>query len=534
MQREHRFRRKLRECFHRRACEAYPEWFRRHLRFDPRDNRIFGDVVQPWQATDLAALDAAWLNLARPEAGHLENRAGEIGPAHADSGADVANQTRCRASPQPIQRAWIERPRGHSKTFDMAVQLAWVLLFSARAVRGIVAACDLDQGRLVLEAVHRLAAANPTLFAEIAFRKDEVRSTRNRSSVRLISSDVNSSFGELPDFVVCDELCHWERPELWQSLISSAAKQPRSVLCVLTNAGVGRGWQWDVRERARESPHWYFSSLDGVHAPWIEERWLDEQRALLPGPVYARLWENRWQQSDGGFVTLAEAEACRDESLAIQPEGRPGIAYVAAIDYAEKHDHTVGVVAHHDGARVVVDRMDVVVPTPDRPTPVVWVERWIERIARDFGRVTFVVDPYQLVGTIQRFESLYQVERFEFAAGRANHELATTLRRLILNRGVAWPPGCGAIDQRSRVSPRLESGLGETGLRSRDDLETELASLLLRHSASGRVRIDHHADGVHHDDRSFALGVACLSLARDQRPPEWIDSTGPIGGEFAW
>ncbi len=400
----------------------------------------------------------------------------------------------------------------------MAVQLVWVLLFAKRPVQGIVAACDLDQGRLVLDALGRLAVANPEVFADLVLRKDDVHNRRTHSRVRLLSSDVGSSFGELPDFVVCDELCHWERPELWHSLLSSAAKQPHAVLCVLTNAGVGRGWQWELRERARTSRDWYFSSLDGVHAPWITPRCLEEQRALLPGPVFARLWENRWQHSDGGFVTLAEAEACRDDSLAIRESGEPGTWYVAAVDYAEKHDHTVGVVAHHDGRRVVVDRMDVVVPSPDRPTPVAWVEDWIERTAARFGHVTFVVDPYQLVGTVQRFESLYDLHRFEFAAGRGNHELTTTLRRLVLNHQVAWPESCGSLP-----TPH-----------ARDDLETELASLLLRHSSTGRVRLDHVRDGTHHDDRAFTLGVACLWLTRELRLAEWMDTQGPREGGFAF
>ena len=37
----------------------------------------------------------------------------------------------------------------------------------------------------------------------------------------MISSDVQSSWGLLPDFVICDELCHWEQPEMWFSLLSS-------------------------------------------------------------------------------------------------------------------------------------------------------------------------------------------------------------------------------------------------------------------------------------------------------------------------
>ena len=103
--------------------------------------------------------------------------------------------------------------------------------------------------------------------------------------------------------------------------------------------------------------------LDGPHAPWITSELLREQELLLPRPVFERLWLNRWQHSDGDFVTLAEAEACRDDALAPQSHGQPGLRYFAAIDYAEKHDHTAGLVLHCEigpvgGARpeLVVDR----------------------------------------------------------------------------------------------------------------------------------------------------------------------------------
>ena len=184
----------------------------------------------------------------------------------------------------------------------------------------------------------------------------------------------------------------------------------------------------------------------------------------------------------------------------------PGCRYIAAIDYAEKRDYTVGVVVHRAGQRVVVDRMDVVRPQPDAPVEVAWVEEWIERIAADFHAVTFVVDEYQLVSTIQKYGRRFDVRRFEFLSGRGNHALALNLRQLILQRQVRWYAGCGELH-------------AEWG---RDDLETELASVVLRQSASGRCRIDHHVGGRQHDDRAFALGAACLHAVEGASGEEWL------------
>lgn len=468
-----------------------PPHFRQRLTLSLSPRRQLRHEVQPWQASDFLALDDAWRRLA---------------------GIDdlTASSLAAPTAPAPIRRAYIERPRGHSKTSDMAVQIAWILLAARTPVNGVAAAADREQASLLLRAIQNLKHVNPTLCGDLAFVDGAVRNRRTGSRLDLISSDVGSSYGILPDFVICDELSHWPGPDLWYSLLSSAAKKPSCVLAVLTNAGVGRGWAWDVRENASRSPDWYFSSLDRPLAPWITEQSLAEQKAMLPPSVYERLWLNRWQHSDGEFVSLAEAELCIDPQLHQADFGQPGIQYVAAIDYAEKHDFTVGVICHHDGQRIVVDRMDVVRPSALRPTPTAWVEAWIERAAGCFPLIRFVIDEYQLLSTFQKYEGCFSMKRFQFLGGQGNHGLAITLRQLILQRQVVWYPGCGSytLDAEALWTPDSTFGNVVGG----DDLTTELASLLLRQSHSGRVRIDHKSDGIHHDDRSFALGVACLEL----------------------
>lgn len=469
-----------------------PEFFRRALRVSELDRRVLRSRLLPWQERDFRALDPAWTALA------------------ALPGA---------VRRPPYRRAYLERPRGHSKTFDTAVQIAWVLWAARHAVRGLAAAADMDQAMLLWDAVERLARLNPRLITGLKFSTGRIANPRTGSRVEFISSDVASSWGHDPDFVICDELCHWTRADLWHSLLSSSAKRPHCVLVVLSNAGAGRGWQREVREAARISPDWYFSSLRGPQAPWITPQHLAEQEQLLPRPVFERLWLNIWQESDGEFVTLAEAEACRDQSLVMQERGQPRLCYAAAIDYAEKHDLTVACLCHRDGERIVVDRMDVVQPSPSQPTRVQWVEEWIERIARDFQRTRFVVDEYQLVGVVQRLEQRHAIRRFPFRGGRGNHALAIALRNLIVERKVAWYPGCGAIADQPE----------------RDDLETELAALLVRQTRGGHLRIDHLQDGRHHDDRAFALGAACLELLGAEGEGDYFEVTLPReDGLFDW
>lgn len=473
-----------------------PAEFRRQVQIPvPSGTSCLSDAIQPWQADDFMALDAGWRTLAR--------RANSV------IGSEPA-----------LQRAYIERPRGHSKTSDMAVQLTWILLAAQHPVRGLAAAADRDQANLIHEAIRRLVMANPQLCGSLDLVQHEVRNSATKARLEIISSDVAGSWGAIPDFVVCDELCHWEKPEMWYSLLSSAAKKPGCMLTVLTNAGVGRGWQWQLREHARTSPAWYFSSLDGPKAPWITANWLEEQQALLPPAVFERLWLNRWQHSDGEFVSLAEADACCDPELTCRSSGASQRTFIAAVDYAEKHDYTVGCVAHWEEGIIHVDRMDVVVPSPQAPTPVQWVEDWMLEMAQRFQPITFVVDEYQLLGVIQKLERRLNIRRFAFHSGEGNHQLAMRLRQLVIQRGVRWYPDCGRIP---------------TADGHRDDLATELASLLLRQSGSGRIRIDHRSEANSHDDRAFALGVAVVELSHMPQEVDYLQITPPsLPGAFDW
>ncbi|MFQ5735019.1 MAG: terminase large subunit domain-containing protein, partial [Planctomycetaceae bacterium] len=314
----------MHRCLNRRAAATHPTAFRRDLRLTNDPAALFGAMATPWQESDFCAFDDAWRKLA---------------------GQDVEPQFR---------RAYVERPRGHSKTSDMAMQLAWILQFARQPVHGLAAAADREQAALIRDAVFRIARLNPTFCRDLRFTKFEIANAVTGSRLTVISSDVQSSWGALVDFIICDELCHWDNADLWHSLYSSAAKKHDCILAVLTNAGVGRGWQWDVRETARRSSQWHFSSVEGPAAPWIDETHLEEQRQLLPPPVFDRLWRNLWQHSDGEFVTPAEVEACRDERLEKQQHGQPGVRYFAAIDYAEKHDYTVGVVGESGSGKTTL------------------------------------------------------------------------------------------------------------------------------------------------------------------------------------
>jgi hypothetical protein len=304
------------------------EYLRRVLIETDDGPRPWADVADPWQRADMEGVAPALVKLVAPNA----------------------------AEPS-VRRAWWERPRGHSKTADLAALTIRPLAFSRRRLRGVWAAADKDQGLLGLEAIKALSRLNPWIAELLEIRADRVVNPRTDSALQFITSDAATSYGELPDFVVADELSHWKDRALWDSLFSSVGKRRDCVMLVGTNAGWQDSWQWETRAAVQTDPRWRFSSLPGPVASWITPDRLDEQRRLLPSQVYARLWENVWGSGSGGDA-LTEDEITR-ALCASGPMARPewGWQFALGLDLGLKRDFAAAVVLgrHTGGLRKVND-----------------------------------------------------------------------------------------------------------------------------------------------------------------------------------
>lgn len=247
---------------------------------------------------------------------------------------------------------------------------------------------------------------------------------------------------------------------------------------------------------------------------------LAEQRALLPAPVFGRLWLNEWQSgSAAAFFTAEEVAACEDPAANAHPAARPGVRYAAGVDYGEKRDRTACCVAHAcpRTGRVIVDRLDAVAPAPGRPVPVAWVEGWVREVAAAYPGVRVVVDEYQLAGLAQRLAGRVHVERFAFAAGRGNDDLARGLRGAVVDRRLAFRPGVGTLSSQLGDKPETPA--------EPDDLAAELRALELVERPGGRLRFDHPPGG--HDDRAFALSLAVWALGDRPTGADDLFVSGP-------
>lgn len=252
-----------------------PAEFRNDLLVDAGGAVVrLGNALDKWQAEDFAAVDPGWRRCI---------------------GQDV---------PGGCSRAFLERPRGHSKTSDLAVSAAWALAFAPKPIRGAMAAGDRDQAALIRNAIERLASLNPWLGGLFDIAKYTITNKHTGSTLEILSADAATSYGMLLDFVLADEITHWGPggEALWHSLWSTVAKRARCFCGIITNAGNDKGscWQWHLREAARQSDAWYFHSLHGCQASWISESALAQQAAILPASVMDRLFRNVWQEGGAG------------------------------------------------------------------------------------------------------------------------------------------------------------------------------------------------------------------------------------------
>lgn len=369
-----------------KRMQADPAEFRRVLKINA-GGRIMplAQALDPWQEADFRALDPAW---------------------------------RCVALQQPhpgtIRRSWQERPRGHSKTGDLAAQVAWVLFASKRRLTGNGAAADKQQAKLLRDAIAELVILNPWLGRFLDVQLHKVVNPRTRAELRILSSDAATAYGEKPDFIVCDEVTHWlgkGGAKFWDTMFSASAKLPWCLLSVITNAGLGMGslWQWKAREYARKHPtRWFFSRLEGPVASWIGAGDLAEQRAMLPAEAFRRLWLNEWVQGTGDAIDPDDIAAAITRpgpmTVAEIRAARVPWAFAGGLDLGIKHDHSaISILGTQYGSgRIRLAACESWAPTKGNQVDVEAVEKSAIRLHEQFGLAGYWYDPSQAQYLAQR------------------------------------------------------------------------------------------------------------------------------------
>jgi hypothetical protein len=304
--------------------QSDPAKFRQSLLIDSDQGPVkFEDVVNDWQKHDFEQLDSGWMKAA---------------------GQKV--EQKC------YSRAWLERPRGHSKSSDVMIMAVWCLFAARRQIKGVVAAADRDQAKLDRDHVERLIRINPWLGSILKVDQWKISNVKTGSQLDVISSDVASSYGLLIDFAVCDEVTIWPKRDLFDSILSASAKRGNCLLLCIGNAGFQDSWQSSVRETIRSDKDWFYSRLDGPCASWIAQDKLDEQERLLPRSAYERLWLNIWSTGAGDAISASDISAAFKDDLAPMTQKKKGFEYVCRLDIGVSRD----VIPHSMNAWVCRER----------------------------------------------------------------------------------------------------------------------------------------------------------------------------------
>jgi len=487
-----------------------PREFRKALRIDADGGpRTLEGCLDDWQRRDFEALDTCWSAVATG-----------------------------RGEPR-YRRAWLERPRGHSKTGDLAVMVSWCLFASRRQLAGVAAAADKDQARLLRDAIAKLVNLNGWLGNVLDCQAYRVVNRHTGSALEIISSDTASSYGLTPDFLALDEITHWQRRDLFDSLFSSAAKRANCLVVSICNAGFGDTWQAGLAEAVRSDPAWYVSVLDGPRASWISEKHLAEQRRLLPAIAFERLWLNRWSAGAGDALNESDIAAAITLPGPLQKPER-GWVYYAGLDLGLSRDASaLAVVGRHVGYR---ERL----PEPARPKLPSTIEAMV-----DLGLIETKVDSaaqYRQVNGSGRLRlaelriwrhtgdgervSITEIEqailalreRLGIAALAADPWQAALLIERLRKQGLAVEQvDFTPINLRSMCSATLEAFTEQQlDLYQHDQLLTDLRALRVEERQYG-VRLVSPRGPNGHGDSATALSLALHLAKRNYRPAARVE-----------
>jgi hypothetical protein len=304
---------------------------------------------------------------------------------------------------RPVHRlVYSERRRGESKTEDMAAVGVADLLVSQPA-RSYAIAGDSDQAELILDSVRGFQLRSP-LLADLKVEKAVVTNQVTGSKLMVMSSDSPTSYGVRPRRVYFDELSLQSDERLWTSLWSAIGKNPRSQMIAVSMAGFDfSSLAWRIRELAASSPAYYFHTREGADlAPWLSKRDMEEQRATLHPVDFARLWDCRWTEAAGSWITREMYDAC----VTGQQAHRAALGQVSVgfVDVGLIHDPTAICVAHRVDESMVVDGIWTLQGSRSAPVELEVLEDLAVDLTQRFNVRSWMFEAPQAVATSQRLQ----------------------------------------------------------------------------------------------------------------------------------
>ncbi len=384
----------------------------------------------------------------------------------------------------PARYRYLERPRGHSKTWDTAVNATVEMVLGPPGQRLYGLAADQDQGMLLQNDVAGIFERHPALRPLVKITSKTITMKATGSIYETLNSNAPTLYGLRPDRVYVDELVEHPRRDAWDALWSAVGKRPGCTVDIISTPGWDRThFAWTVREHARTNSAWLFSSR-GQCASWISSAFLEQQRLTLPAQVYARLHEGVWPpEGFGAWLSGQQVEAIFGPVPSGEGESCLGL------DIGITRDRTViARVKRLDTIRVVEELL-IFTPTRQARVDLTEVEETLFRHAKQHA-CPVLCDPYQAVGLAQRLAQRgITIQEYPFTAEKRRALFARLLD--VITTG------------RLRCTPH-------------EEFRRELLSLETKETLAG-WRVDHRASG--HDDIVVAVSLALAGLAEPEYAP---------------
>lgn len=304
-------------------------------------------------------------------------------------------------------------PKKSGKTELLAGEALVQLLLSPRATEeNYILAGDREQAAYVLKKVKDFIARNSNFIDLFTVYKNEIIVSSTGAMIQVMSSDAKSKQGRNPDFYIFDEF--WNQPDrdLWDTMFLGQSAKPYSQGIVITNTGYDtKSICYEVRNLCKDdnSKNFYFfeptgALLDSLDMPWITPQWLEIERKSVPIKVFKRFRRNEWVTEGENPFMPDEGWNCFKTYLLEKDVCNKNTHYIG-VDLGLKKDAAALVVLHREGTKLVVDKMKRWLGSSEVPVSISEIEEYMTNCLKNYSDCTIICDPWQLMGTIQRFRA---------------------------------------------------------------------------------------------------------------------------------
>jgi hypothetical protein len=317
---------------------------------------------------------------------------------------------------KPVKTLVIIAGRRSGKSFMTALLANYLGLFYdyrkylSVGERGVIAvtAADKVQARVIFNYAHGILRSSPILAQYVVNSTKDTIELSTHVDIQIRAADYRSIRG--PTYVagLCDEVASWPsdphsaRPdmEFIEAIEPGMLTIPNSMLVLISSPYARRGALWHYYE------HFYSQESDEclvIQAPSIllnptlDRKYIDKK---IAASVAARSeYLGTWREDIESFLSYEAIQAVIGGHSELLPEDYT--TYRAAVDVSGgRHDAFALSIGHHDGERIVVDKVRFWDP-PLNPLEVVGE---IVEVCKPYGITSIVGDKYAAEWSSTAFE----------------------------------------------------------------------------------------------------------------------------------